>query len=180
MSPRGVAVPTVRVRLRTGVSAGILATLTMDGAMLAAARVGGRPFASDRLGVGMIGRWMAGLARGRWRMPDVSLEPAVPGEAALGLITHYATGVALTEAYLLLAPAAVRRGLVPAAAYGVATGVLPLLVMFPSMGYGAFGSRSGEAGTLLRVMGVGHVAFGIGIGLWTRRLLPLRGDERRG
>jgi len=171
MSPRGDEIPAWRVRLQAAVPAGILATLTMDGAMAAAAVFGGAAFAADRLGIGMIGRWAAGLAQGRWRARDVSREPPERGEAALGLLVHYATGVALTEVYVLLSPARARPSVTAATCYGAATAVLPLLIMFPSMGYGAFGRRSGEAGTLLRVMGVGHVAFGIGIGIWTRRAL---------
>jgi len=57
--------------------------------------------------------------------------------------------------------------------YGISTAVLPLLMMFPSMGYGRFGLRSGEAGRLNRIMLVGHIAFGVGIGLWARGRSPL-------
>ena len=56
----------------------------------------------------------------------------------------------------------------PAAiAYGVATGVLPLLLMYPSMGYGCCGRRSDDARRIVRAMLLGHVAFGAGIGAWT-------------
>jgi len=51
---------------------------------------------------------------------------------------------------------------------------LPLLIMFPSMGYGWFGLRSGEAGRLNRIMLVGHIAFGVGIGLWAPRFAERR------
>jgi hypothetical protein len=153
-----------------GIPAGVLATITMDAAMVAAAGLGGRAFDSDRLGPGMIGRWAAWLARGRWRHDDIRHAPPVRGELALGMLTHYATGIALTEAYLVLAGATHRRSSVPVAtAYGVATSVFPLLVMFPSMGYGFFGHRSGEAARLNRIMLLGHVAFGLGIGLWAPR-----------
>jgi hypothetical protein len=54
-------------------------------------------------------------------------------------------------------------------AYGIATAVLPLLVMFPSMGYGWLGLRTGDAARLNRIMVLGHVAFGVGIGLWAPR-----------
>jgi hypothetical protein len=59
-------------------------------------------------------------------------------------------------------------GLIPAAvAYGLATAVLPLCVLFPSLGYGFLGRRSGEAARLARIMLVGHAAFGAGIALGT-------------
>jgi hypothetical protein len=46
--------------------------------------------------------------------------------------------------------------------------------MFPSMGYGWFGLRSGDAARLNRIMLLGHAAFGIGIGLWAPRFAARR------
>jgi hypothetical protein len=151
--------------------AGVFATLTMDAAMVAAGRIGGSSFVSDRLSIGLIGRWAAGLAQGDPRHADIRFEPARRGEACLGLATHYATGVALTQAFLRLP----RRGrprpsLRSGLAFGIATAALPLLVMFPSMGYGPFGLRTGDAARLARIMLVGHLGFGIGIGVWAPRL----------
>ena len=161
-------------RVPAGVPAGVLATVTMDVAMVAAGVLGGSAFSSDRLGPDMIGRWAAGLLRGRWRRVDISREPAQRGELALGLATHYVTGVVLTQAFLLAPPRwRGRRGFLAGTVYGISTAVLPLLMMFPSMGYGWFGLRSGEAGRLNRIMLVGHIAFGVGIGLWARGRSPL-------
>src|SRR5512135_3113227 len=87
-----------------GVPEGVLATITMDVAMVAASSLGGKAFTSDRLGPEIIGRWAAGLLRGRWRRADISREPAQRGELALGLATHYVTGVALTQAFLFAPP----------------------------------------------------------------------------
>lgn len=150
-----------------GVPAGVLATITMDAAMVAATRLGGKAVDSERLGPDVIGRWAADLMAGIWRHDDISREPAKRGELALGMLTHYATGIMLTQAFLMAPRPRNGRPSFPAGtAYGIATSLLPLLVMFPSMGYGWFGLRSGEAARLNRTMLVGHVAFGIGIGLW--------------
>jgi hypothetical protein len=97
-------------------------------------------------------------------------EPPQRGELALGIATHYATGIVLTEAFLMLP----RRGggrpsFLAALGYGISSAVLPLLILFPSLGYGWFGRRSGEAARLTRTMLVGHAAFGIGIALWAPR-----------
>jgi len=166
----GMAANDLCRRVRAGVPAGVLATITMDAAMVAAARLGGRAFQSDRVGPGMIGRWVGGLVRGRRRSGDVTADPAQPGELALGIGTHYVTGIVLTQAFLLLPrPGTGRPGLLAATAYGIATAVLPLLAMFPSMGYGWFGLRSGEPARLARIMLLGHAAFGVGIGVWAPR-----------
>ena len=63
--------------------------------------------------------------------------------------------------------------------------MLPLFIMFPSMGYGWFGLRSGDAARLDRIMFLGHTAFGVGIGLWgplfvERRPRPLPDVGRPG
>ena len=163
------------MRVPAGVPAGVLATITMDVALVAAGRFGGRAFISDRLDVDVIGRWAAGLGRGRWHHGDITSEPAQRGELALGLLTHYATGIILTQAFLLLP----RRGkgrpsLAAGTAFGIATSALPLLVMFPSMGYGWFGLRSGDSARLDRIMLLGHTAFGVGIGLWAPRFAERR------
>ncbi len=149
--------------------------MTMDAAMVAAASLGGSAFSSDRLGVNVIGRWAAGLLRGRWSHDDITGEPPCRVELPLGMLTHYGTGVMLTQAFLLLPRRGNRRpSFAAGTAFGIATAVFPLLVMFPSMGYGWFGRRSGDAARLGRIMLLGHAAFGVGIGLWAPRFAECR------
>jgi Protein of unknown function (DUF2938) len=152
---------------------GVAATVTMDVAMVAAAMLAPDVFASEKNSPEAIGRWAAGLCRGRWRSRDVSAETPVRGELWLGLAVHYLTGTVLTQVYLAAVGRGGRRPGVPGAvAYGVATSVLPLLLMYPSMGYGCCGRQSGAAPRLVGSMLLGHAAFGAGIGLWaaaTRR-----------
>jgi hypothetical protein len=138
----------------------------MDAGMVLGAWLAPETLASDRIGPEMIGRWAAGLARGHWRHEDISAEQPVRGELWLGFAAHYLTGIVLTQVYLAAAGRGGRRPGVPGAvAYGVATGVLPLLLMYPSMGYGLGGRRSGDARRLVCSMLLGHAAFGAGIGL---------------
>jgi hypothetical protein len=158
--------------LAAGVAGGVVATVTMDVAMVLAARCAPGAFASDKISPEMIGRWAAGLCHGRWRHGDVSAETPVRGELWIGLAAHYFTGITLTLVFLEAARRSGRRpGLAGGTAYGLATAVLPLLLMFPSMGYGWCGLRSGDARRVVGSMLLGHAAFGAGIGLWaaTRR-----------
>lgn len=165
---------------------GVLATLTMDAAFLAGARLGGEAYQSEKVGFEPIGRWALGLARGRLvnldiaagdtGASDISAGDAGAadngqGEFLAGLAVHYATGISLTWAYFKMLRLARRESGIPVATlYGAATVLLPLLVMYPSWGLGAFGLRSGEAGRLARIMLLGHSTFGAGIGLWTALL----------
>jgi hypothetical protein len=144
----------------------------MDSLMLAAGRLGGEAFASDRLDVAVIGRWGAGLLRGRVHHADASREHGQPTDIAFGVATHYLTGIALTEAFLLLPSRRLRSSFSAAVLYGIGTAVLPLFVLFPSLGYGWLGLRSGEAARMTRIMLIGHTAFGIGIGLGIRSVPP--------
>lgn len=162
----------LRARLRAGVPAGVVATVTMDAAMVAAAAIGGdQAFASERVDPAVIGRWGGGLLRGRLRHVDASRETPSTLDVPLGLMTHYLTGIALTEAFLAMP---VRRSFRAAIVYGIATSVFPLFVLFPALGYGPLGLRSGEAARLARIMLLGHAAFGAGIGLGSLLLVPRR------
>ena len=162
-----------RVRgVPASVSVGILATLTMDVAFVAASRFGGEAFTSTKIGPDLVGRWAVCLAQGQLRHADIEAEEPVRGEALAGLAVHYFTGVALTQAYYWMLP---RRsqgsgGVAAASAYGVATALLPFLIMYPSWGIGVFALRSGEAARVARIMLLGHAVFGAGIGLWTALL----------
>jgi hypothetical protein len=155
------------VDLAAGVAGGVVATVVMDAAMVLAARLAPGAFASEKNSPEMIGRWAAGLCRGCGRHEDISAETPVRGELWIGLAVHYVTGIALTTFYLEAARRSGRRpGVTGAAAYGLATSILPLLLMYPSMGYGLGGRQSGDARRLVCSMLFGHAAFGAGIGLW--------------
>jgi len=138
--------------------------------MVLASRLAPAQFASEKVDVNLIGRWVGGLRRDPVRSDDITQAPTVRGEVALGFATHYLTGIVLTETYLL---ATRRLGLRPdpvkATVFGLATAALPLFTMYPSMGYGCCGRRSGDARRMLSIMLLGHTAFGAGIGLWTGR-----------
>jgi hypothetical protein len=159
--------------LLRGAAVGIAATVTMDVVMVTAAKLAPGVFASEKNTPEAIGRWAAGLCRGQWRSEDLSAETPVRGEAWIGLAAHYLTGWMLTEVYLAaLRRSGLRPGIPGATAYGIGTSLLPLLLMYPSMGYGCWGRRSGDVRRLVGSMLLGHAAFGAGIGLWaaaTRR-----------
>ena len=154
------------------VSVGVLATLTMDTFFVLASRLGGETFTSEKTSAEFIGRWAGNLVRGRWRYSDIANEPRLQGEVGIGLATHYLTGIALAQCYFtMLNRLGLRPSPLKATAFGGATSLLPLLILYPSWGYGWFGLRSNEAWRMVRIMLLGHIVFGVGIGLWTALLL---------
>ncbi len=140
---------------------GVVGTLTMDlvGAVLQRAGI---------VRMLPIGRWVAYLARGKARHEDITKSPKVRGELPLSLV-HYLIGIALAAFYLaavgwfgLGSPA-----WWTAIPYGVATSILPYVLMFPSMGYGFFGLKGQPKYFLLRQSLVNHFFFGVGLALGT-------------
>ncbi len=148
------------VRMRW-LAIGVLSTLTMDLA---------RPLLF-RLGVcgptpgNFAPRWFAHLLRGRLVHADIASAPALPGELPTFLVAHYLIGLTLAALYLLLAGRAAGNFLW-AGLYGFATSVLAWLLMFPAMGYGAFGLRF--AGTPIRTTALFHLVFGFALASWWR------------
>jgi DUF2938 family protein len=153
-----------------GVVVGIVATLTMDALTLAAVRLG----VSAPLAPALVGRWFASVARARPFHADIAQAAPLDHELAIVFPVHYAIGITLALLYLLsasvlgLSP----RQWAPALAFGLGTSVLAWLLMFPSMGYGAFGVH-GPAGTRLFTSSLLSHAF-YGIGLWVGATLAAR------
>ncbi|MEJ0085034.1 MAG: DUF2938 domain-containing protein [Pseudomonadota bacterium] len=114
---------------------------------------------------GLVGRWMAHLARGRFRHERIAATAPVRGERLIGWTAHYLIGVAF--AALLPALWGVQwlehPALAPALIVGVATLAAPFLLMQPGMGAGIAASRTPRP-TVARFHSiVTHTVFGLGL-----------------
>jgi hypothetical protein len=140
---------------------GVVATVIMD--VLSAVSFKFRLIAP--LSPNVIGRWFAFVARGRLVHRDISQTAAINHERAIAVPVHYAIGVTLALIYLFVCAS---RGLAPrnpitALIFALSTNAFPWLVMFPSMGFGWFGSH-GPPGTKLFLSSlVSHVFYGVGL-----------------
>jgi hypothetical protein len=150
--------------IRAAAVAGVLATYGMD--------VAGRRIVAPALGKGPsggLGRWIGHMLQGRFRHEDITKAAPVAHEDTIGVVAHYAIGLVLGAGYgvLLRVPRPRQSSLSSAAAYGVATTVLPWLWMFPARGQGVMGLRDGD----LRVPTFAlctHIAYGLGLGVALR------------
>lgn len=158
------------MQLLTGRTAGLgaLATVAMDVLGVLAHRVRLISPLPPRL----IGRWVVTLTQGSIRRDGIDQALPVRHEMAIAAVVHYAVGIAFAWLYLA---ATSRFGVSPgtgaaAATFGLLTCVFPWLLMFPAMGYGAFGLTGPPGTTLFRSSLVGHLAYGAGIWFGARAL----------
>ena len=146
-----------------GVVAGVLGTLVMDSLNSIVARTR----MISRIEVAMIGRMSAGWARGRFRYANPTEMEQVPNEVVIGLLTHYAIGVALAVPYVLGWSFFVGGSPSPvwALVYGIATTVASWFFVYPSMGLGVFGRRSPEGTKATLSSLTNHLFYGLGLAI---------------
>lgn len=114
---------------------------------------------------GLVGRWIAHMARGRFRHDRISASPPLPGEGVIGWTSHYLIGIAYAIVLLAIWGLEWARNptLGPALIVGIATVAAPFLVMQPGMGAGIASSRTPHP-NLARLRSLAaHFAFGIGL-----------------
>jgi uncharacterized membrane protein YeaQ/YmgE (transglycosylase-associated protein family) len=145
----------------TGVVAGVLGTLAMDSLNHLVARTG----MLSKIEVGMIGRMAVGWAHGRFRYRHPSEMKQVANEMLYGYVTHYTIGVGLAVPYVLGWDLLVGGPASPgwALAYGVATTVASLFLVYPSMGLGVFGRRSPDGIRAPLSSLANHLFYGMGM-----------------
>jgi Protein of unknown function (DUF2938) len=147
------------------VAAGVLSTLSMDvlTGIAAALRV------VAPLPPNLVGRWFASVARAQPFHADIARASPVPHELLAAFPVHYVIGTALTTAFVYGTGAlGWSRGVGVALAFGLSTSLLPWLVMFPSMGYGLFGTHGPEGTRLFTSSLMTHAFFGLGLWIAVR------------
>ncbi len=133
-----------------------------------------RAFGTPLPNYGLVGRWFAHLARGRFHHPSIAASPAVRGERVIGWVAHYVIGVAF--AGLLLAVWGLEwvrhPALGPALLVGIGTVAAPFLVLQPGMGAGVAASRTPRPAAARLQSLVTHTIFGLGLYAagWVARL----------
>ena len=136
------------------------ATAFMDIAALLR-KLGGTP-APD---YGLVGRWLARMAHGHFRLDPIAATPPIRGERTIGWIAHYLTGIAF--AALLLGAWGIdwarNPAIAPALIVGIGSLAAPFLLMQPGMGAGIAARRTPRPGVARVRSLVTHVSFGFGL-----------------
>lgn len=140
---------------------GIGATLTMDLWNL---------FLRGVLGIAslnycLLGRWVAHMPRGTFRHESIAAAEERPNECGLGWLVHYSIGIALAVVFVSLTQGGwlARPTPLPPLVFGLATVVLPFVIMQPSLGMGFAASKTPHPMKARLKSAVTHTIFGLGL-----------------
>ena len=117
------------------------------------------------LDYGLVGRWFAHIARGRFRHDAISAASPVRGECVIGWTAHYLSGIAFAFALLAIWGLGwVRQPtLGPALIVGIGSVVAPFLLMQPGMGAGIAASHTPQPAAARMRSLIAHGIFGLGL-----------------
>ena len=147
----------------TGIIAGILGTLIMDSLNHLFARAG----MLSKIDIGMIGRMSSGWIHGNFSYSHPSELKQVTNEILYGYIAHYAIGVGFAIMYVYSWNFLIGGPISPmwAFAYGIATTVGSLFLIYPSMGLGILGRYSAEGIKAPLSSLANHTFYGVGLAI---------------
>lgn len=139
---------------------GIGATIVMDVWAFMLRRVG-----VPSLSLGLLGRWIGHLPRGRWRHLNIASAAPVRGERWIGWCAHYSIGIAFATLLVWTSGLGWARSpsVLPALLVGIVTVAAPLLVLQPGMGAGIASSKTQRPVFNSFKSLVTHTVFGLGM-----------------
>ena len=126
-------------------------------------------FLQHRLGITgtnwtIVGRWVAGIPHGRFRLQSGLSKNPIRYELQLGWFVHYIVGIGYALAYLFImclisAPVSLSSAL----SFGLITLLAPWLIMMPALGKGWFAGATPRPATTRLLNLVAHLLFGAGL-----------------
>jgi hypothetical protein len=127
-----------------------------------------RGFKIPSLDYCLLGRWLLHMPGGTFAHRSIAAAPPRPHECTAGWVAHYSIGVAFALVFVFLVSRnwLERPTLLPALAFGVATVLVPYLVMQPAFGLGIAASKTPRPGQARLKSLMTHTIFGIGLYLW--------------
>jgi hypothetical protein len=127
-----------------------------------------RGFDIPSLNYCLLGRWLLHMPDGTIVHPSIAAAPRKPHECTVGWIAHYLIGATFALVFVLLASDSwlERPTLLPALAFGVATTLVPFLVMQPSFGLGVAASKTPDPNRARLKSLLTHTVFGAGLYIW--------------
>jgi hypothetical protein len=127
------------------------------------------------LDYGLVGRWLAYLAQGRFSHQRISTMPRASGERLIGWTAHYLIGIVFAAALLAIWGLEWVRSPTPGPALtvGLVSVAAPFLLLQPGMGLGIAASRTPRPAVARIQTLLTHSIFGAGLyaAAWLARSL---------
>lgn len=113
----------------------------------------------------MVGRWLGHMPTGKFHHENLGAADAIPGEATIGWIFHYAIGIAYGLLLVAINGSAwlVEPTALPAVLLSLAFLVAPYFVMMPGLGFGVAGSKTPKPNVTRFKSVLAHTMFGLGM-----------------
>jgi len=154
-------------------SASVLSIMIMDissGLLRGAGIIAGVP-------PGLVGKWLESAIKGKIFLNDIRTSAGEPVSLRKFLLYHYVIGTILTLVLyttLIVLKVAPVPWWVPFS-FGIATTLIPALLMFPGMGFGVLGLKGPSEYLLLRTAVLNHLAFGLGLTVAFQWIIKIKG-----
>ncbi|HEY7681741.1 MAG TPA: DUF2938 domain-containing protein [Gemmatimonadales bacterium] len=131
-----------------------------------------RGFSIPSLDYCLLGRWLLHIPTGTIRHRSIAAAQQKPHECPVGWAAHYLIGTAFALVFVFLASGSwlERPTLLPALAFGVASTLVPFLVMQPSFGLGIAASKTPHPNKARLKSLMTHTVFGLGLYIWASLL----------
>ena len=140
---------------------GVGATIVMDVWALMLKRLWHIP----SLNWAMLGRWIGHFLQGKFCHLNITKSTPIGAELVVGWTAHYMTGILFSALLVLI----MGRGwldspsLLVAVGFGVATVVLPFIIMQPALGAGFFAAKTPKPNRARILSLLAHSVFGMGL-----------------
>ena len=117
------------------------------------------------LNYGLVGRWLIYLCKGVFQHRNITETKPIKTELLIGWIAHYLIGVLFSIALIKLVGNhwLSEPEILPALAFGLASAVVPLFIMQPSMGLGIGASKTPQPNIARFRSMLTHIIFGLGL-----------------
>lgn len=114
---------------------------------------------------GLVGRWLAGVARGKFQHDSIAASPPARFERLIGWSAHYLIGIAFAAVLLGVCGLTWIKEptIIPALIVGIGTVAAPFLLMQPGMGAGIAASRTPNPAAVRLQSFITHAVFGFGL-----------------
>lgn len=125
---------------------------------------------SSGVTVAQIGRWVLCMGDGVLVHEDIRNTRSRKNEIKTGWVFHFVVGGGLVGLcypliFMLTSISMPQNHLLTGLLFGLATSLLPWLILLPSFGWGWFGLRAPKGANPLLASTISHAAYGIGLGL---------------